>query len=139
MLICAIRVRGIRNIKPKIRHTLEMLGLNKVNNAIIIKDNESLLKMLDVAKDYITYGPLNEENAIKLIEKVYLKYRKNEANGRDAKTILQEFLNSKNYRFPFTFRLRPPRKGYKSIKRPFSMGGALGKRAEIDSLVSRMF
>jgi ribosomal protein L30/L7E len=119
-LICALRIRGIRNIKPKQRHTLKLLGLYKVNNAIIVKDKQEIMQMLHVAKDYITYGPINEEI-------------KNE-----ARKILNDFISSNKNRFSYTFRLRPPTKGYKNIKLPYNASGDLGKRDEMDSLIKRM-
>ena len=33
--IAVVRVRGIRNLKPKIRKTLQLLKLNKPNHAVI--------------------------------------------------------------------------------------------------------
>ena len=37
------------------------------------------------------------------------------------------------------FRLHPPRKGYEGIKRPYSLGGALGNRGDdINELLNRM-
>jgi large subunit ribosomal protein L30 len=142
-LICALRIRGIRNIKPKQRHTLKLLGLYKVNNAIIVKDKQEIMQMLHVAKDYITYGPINEETVLSLIEKKYLRKKAKEKKAKEeikneARKILNDFISSNKNRFNYTFRLRPPTKGYKNIKLPYNASGDLGKRDEMDSLIKRM-
>jgi len=140
ILIGAVRIRGVRNVKPKIKRAMELLRLKKPNNAIIVKNDPSVIGNLEVSKDYITYGKLSEETAIKMIMKRHhtLKKLSNEEKLEKAKQMLKEFLESNKRIFPYTFRLNPPRKGYKSIKKPYNNGGELGKRDEIDSLLKRM-
>jgi len=139
-IIAVVRIRGVRNIKPKIRHTLHLLGLKKPNNAIIVKNKDHLISMLNIVKDYITYGPIKKETVKELIKLRHheLKKLSNEEKEKKATLLLEEFINGKRDKFHYTFRLHPPRKGYKSVKKPYSIGGSLGKRDEIDSLINRM-
>ncbi len=142
MKIAVVRVRGIRNIDPKIKMTLELLRLEKPNHCVIIDDSPQNLGMLQVAKDYITFGPISEQT----IESVLYK------RGRKGATLLRSVLKEEeikkaakeissgkktiDYANP-VFRLRPPSKGYKNVKAPYP-SGELGKRSEIDSLIRRM-
>ncbi len=112
--IAAILVRSLIGAAPDIRKSCENLRLVRKNSCVIIKDTPSNRGMLKRAKDYITWGNLDEEGK-KALEK--------KKSGGKA------------------FRLSPPKKGYgrKGIKVPFGVGGALGERKEkINDLIKRM-
>lgn len=53
-LVVVVRIRGIRNMKPRIKTTLDLLKLNKVNHAVIYKSNKAILSMIMKVKDYVT-------------------------------------------------------------------------------------
>ncbi len=140
-LICIVRVRGIRNIKPKIRKTLSLLKLNKPNHAVVYKPNPSLEGMLKVVKDYVTFGEIGKETLLKLIEK------RGELGSKMAREIytkeeLEEIANEivekgKSEKIDPVFRLHPPRRGWKNIKLHYPRG-ALGKRENMEELLNRM-
>src|SRR4030042_1123462 len=67
MVFAAIRVRGTLDIKPDIRKTLQGLRLNRVNHCALIDDNSSSKGMLQMVKDYTTWGEISQETLIKLI------------------------------------------------------------------------
>lgn len=122
-LIAVIRIRGCIGVDGSISDTLEMLKLHKKNFCIIQKSTPSIMGMVKKAKDYITWGEVDEALLKELIEK------RGELNPKD-----------KSRTKPF-FRLHPPRKGYgrKGIKKPFNVGGALGYRGDkINDLIKRM-
>ena len=119
-MYCAIRIRGTSGIHYNIRRTLELLSLNKPNHCIIIPENSHFEGMLKKAKDYITYGIIDDEFAKEIDKK-----RKCETPENTIKL----------------YRLNPPRKGFerKGIRRGFNQKGALGNRdIKIKELVERM-
>ena len=67
MVYLAVRVRGTVNIKPDIKHTLDLLNLTKVNHCVILPENDSTKGMLQIVKDYITWGEVDKNVLLKLI------------------------------------------------------------------------
>ncbi|MBE6522403.1 MAG: 50S ribosomal protein L30 [Thermoplasmata archaeon] len=153
MTYCVIRVRGQPDVNYNIEYTMGLLGLNKVNNCAVIPENPSTKGMLQVIKDYCTWGEIDESTLAALIRargKVvgdeaitdeYLKEHSEFASVYEfAKAIIEN-----NYKMRDVegvkpiFRLHPPVKGYEGNKRSFKNGGALGYRGEkINELVNRM-
>lgn len=68
-IILAIRLRGPARVRPEIEDTLEYLRLRKVHHARIIKLTSDMHGMIMRAKDYITWGPIDENTATLLISK----------------------------------------------------------------------
>lgn len=148
-----IRVRGNVNVRRKVLETMRMLGLTRANHCVVIDDTPPHRGMLQTAKDMLTWGELKPEVLERLLRK----------RGRlvGDESLTDELVKSKT---PFpsigefagavhacraefemlpglkkVFRLHPPRKGYKSTKRPFKDMGDLGYRGEqINELVLRM-
>ncbi len=153
MTYCVIRVRGQPDVNYNIEYTMGLLGLNKVNNCAVIPENPSTKGMLQVVKDYCTWGEIDEATLAKLIRErgkvvgdapiddAYLKENSEFATVEDfARAIIEN-----NYKMRDVmgvkpiFRLHPPIKGYEGNKRSYKNGGALGYRGEkINDLVNRM-
>ena len=153
MTYCVIRVRGQPDVNYNIEYTMGLLGLNKVNNCAVIPENPSTKGMLQVIKDYCTWGEIDEATLAALIrargkvvgdapiDDEYLKQNSEFASvDAFAKAIIEN-----NYKMRDVvgvkpiFRLHPPVKGYEGNKRSFKNGGALGYRGEkINALVNRM-
>jgi len=155
MTFLVIRVRSDRGVKPKIRDTMSMLNLTRVNHAVLIPDTPAYAGMLQKAKDYVTWGEIEADTIASLLKergrmtgdkpvtdaviKAGSEYSTIKALAKaiaagDAKMNDVEGLK-------LVFRLHPPRgtKGWGGIKRSFSIGGALGFRGEaITELVERM-
>ena len=142
MKIAVVRIRGRRNVAPKIKQTLKMMNLERENNCVVLEDTPQNMGMVKLCKDYITYGPVDEKTIFGLLKK------RGEKGSRMLSEIMEkeEILEAakkimhgesvKNFVDP-VFRLHPPRKGYKTIKKP-APEGDLGKREDMDSLVKRM-
>jgi large subunit ribosomal protein L30 len=142
MKIAVVRIRGIRNIAPKIRDTLRLMNLEKPNNCVLVEDTPQNMGMVQSCKDYITYGVVSEKVLFELLKK------RGEKGGRRLREVMEEEEiaqvakkimheeNVRNFINP-VFRLHPPRKGYKTIKKP-APEGDLGKREDMDSLLRRM-
>ena len=138
--LAAVRIRGINEIKTRIEDTMQMLRLYRKNYCCVLPNNEIYLGMLKQAKDYLTWGEIDDETYKMLVEK-----RGEEFNGRetDSKNKIQydDFVTINNKKIKKFFRLNAPRKGYgrKGIKYSFKNGGALGYRgAAINDLIKRM-
>ena len=155
MTLLVIRVRSNRGVKPKIRDTMSMLNLTRVNHAVLIPDTPAYAGMLQKVKDYVTWGEIEADTIASLLKergrmtgdkpvtdaeiKAGSEYSTIKALAKaiaagDARTNDVEELKP-------VFRLHPPRgtKGWGGIERGFSIGGALGFRGEaITELVGRM-
>ena len=155
MTFLVIRVRSDRGVKPKIRDTMSMLNLTRVNHAVLIPDTPAYAGMLHKAKDYITWGEVDADTIATLIsERGRMVGDKPVTNssvksGSDYSTIkaLSKAIASGDAGtgdidgMKPVFRLHPPRgpKGWGGIKRSFTVGGALGFRGEaIADLAGRM-
>lgn len=115
-MIAAIKVRGDVDASETISATIESLGLVKKNQVLFVEeDDEPTHGMLRKAKDYIAYGDVSDE----LIEEI-----------EDARDVEVEAGT--------TLSMTPPSGGFKSTKKNFNDGGALGKRPSIDELLRNM-
>jgi large subunit ribosomal protein L30 len=150
-----VRVRGTTHVKPDIVYALRQIGLTRKNHCTLLIDDESTKGSLQKIKDYVTWGPATEETILMLLEKRgMISYKKRLTEGYvnenskypDIKSLAKAISSGeagitsvkgmKRY-----FRLNPPKKGFDraGIKKPHSLGGALGFRGEkINDLVGRM-
>src|SRR3989338_11612763 len=109
--LAAIRVRGLTEIRTKIEDNLRMLRLYKKNYCCVVPNTPVYEGMLKRAKDYITWGEIDDETFNTLVEK-----RGEEFNGRekDSKGKIEygNFVVINNRKLKKYFRLSPPRKGF---------------------------
>jgi len=153
MVYAVVRIRGSINTKPDIKHTLRLLRLTRVNHCVLVEENNYYKGMLQVVKDYTTWGEINKETLSKLIrtrgrligdKELTEEYIKASTPYDSFNALSQAIIENKfKYReIPDVkplFRLNPPRKGYKSTKKSFREGGSLGYRGEeINKLLERM-
>ena len=153
MAYVVIRVRGIPDVNRDIAHTMDLLGLNRVNHAVVVPETDSIKGMLQKAKDYVTWGEVDQETLAAMLRARarvagddsvtddYLKERSEFATVEDmAKAIIENDYRMKDVDGAKpVFRLHPPVKGYEGNKRSFQNGGALGYRgAKINDLINRM-
>ena len=153
MMYAAIRVRGTVNIKPDIKKTLQLLNLTRANHCILLEEKPSIRGMLQVAKDYLTWGEIDKDILIKLIttrgklegdKGLTENYLKSATSYNTIDKLSQAIIDNKfKYKeIPNVkpiFRLSPPKKGYKGIKKSYANKGALGYRGkEINLLIERM-
>jgi large subunit ribosomal protein L30 len=153
MTYAVIRVRGTINIKPNIKKTLQLLNLTRVNHCVLIDETSSNKGMLQIVKDYITWGEIQKETLTKMIKQrgrlegdkpITEDHLKSITSYKDFEKLADAII-SKKFKFKEIpkvkpiFRLNPPNKGYGSIKRPYTKKGALGYRSkEINMLIEKM-
>jgi large subunit ribosomal protein L30 len=146
--LAVVLIRGLVNISPDVKKTLELLRLHKKHVCVVLEDNEVNQGMLQRVKDYTTYGSVDEAFFAQIIEK------RGETIGQedikvDAKKVAAEYFGGKvklrdfetNYKLKPFFRLHPPIGGFerKGIKMPFNKGGVLGDRADkVSLLIAKM-
>ncbi|MBI2657866.1 50S ribosomal protein L30 [Candidatus Woesearchaeota archaeon] len=138
--LAAVRVRGITEIRVKVEDTLRMLRLYRKNYCAVIPGNETYLGMLKMAKDYITWGEIDDETFRILVDKRGEAFNGKEKDSR-GKINYNDFVVVGNKKIKKYFRLSPPVKGFgrKGIKHSFQQGGALGYRGDkINDLIRRM-
>lgn len=63
-----VRVRGQINVKPKIKETMRLMRLNRVNHCVIIPENDTYQGMLNIIKDYVTWGEVDPETTQIMLE-----------------------------------------------------------------------
>jgi large subunit ribosomal protein L30 len=146
MTFLVIRARSDRGVTKKIRDTMLMLNLTRVNHATLIPDTVTYSGMLQKSKDYITWGEVDAETIENL-----LKERGRMVGDKPVDDATIKAASNYNTVAAFAkamaagkatmkdvdglkpiFRLHPPRgsKGWGGIKRAFTIGGALGFRGE---------
>lgn len=151
--IAIVRVRGNANIRKEVMDTFKMLRLYNKNGCVIIPNTPSYLGMLKKVKDFVTWGEVDKETLKELLLKRgklpvgklddnYVKEKCKESLDQfteDYMGFKKELDNIPGLK-PF-FKLNSPSKGFEKegIKKPYSLGGALGYRKEdINKLIRRM-
>ena len=152
-MYAVVRLRGGVKTRQDIRDTLSMLHLDRINHCVILPENPNSQGMIQKAKDYVAWGPINPETLALML--------KNRGKLEGRKDLTEEYL-AKNTKFRSfnelakaicegkasisdvpklkqVFRLHPARKGLKGTKRTFLEGGDLGNHgSEINVLLSKM-
>ena len=151
--VVAVKVRGQVSAQREARETTALLGLTHTNHAVIIDSRPAYMGMLKRAQSYVTWGEASKE-----IVTAMLKQR---AKTGGSKKLTDEYAQKLGFKsiddladavfnckaeisklegVQKTFRLRPPKKGYKGkTKKSFNAGGEAGYRGEaINELVKRM-
>jgi len=138
--LAVVLVRGMNHVKTSVKDTLKMINLNHNNQCVILDKTSINIGMLRKAKDYITWGEVDDATLNELVEKRGEEFKQREADSK-GKIKYNRYLEFNGKRIKKTFRLNPPRKGFgrKGIKVPFTMKGGLGYRGEaINDLLKRM-
>ncbi len=141
-VLAVIRIRGIRNLNPRLKEIFKHLRLNKPNHCIVVKPTAPLMGMIERVKDYVTFGGISEEVLLKLLMRrgrISGKNLKEFKKDDEVKKIVKEiFAGKKISEFVDpVFTLHPPRKGYKNIKLHFPKG-SLRCGESMDDLLKRM-
>jgi large subunit ribosomal protein L30 len=154
-MFAIIRLRGDVNVSPEIKYTLELLRLHRVNHCVVAEENEYSRGMIRKVKDYVAWGEISEEMLETLL--------RNRGRVTGGIRLSEELIHDKTSVSSFTelaqalrsgqitmkelaaqgikpvFRLHPPRKGHRGIKRSYTEGGVLGYHGDkINDLLLKM-
>jgi len=152
--IAIIRVRGSAEQKRVINDTFKILRLFKKNHCVVIPNTPAYLGMIKKVKDHATWGEVDEGTLKSLLLKrgklpgkknLTEEYIKEKTNMSPDEFVKAVFAGKKKLKdipgLRTFFKLNPPVHGFerKGIKKPFSLGGALGYRKDkIKDLIVRM-
>ena len=152
--IAVIRIHGKSGLKKGIKSTLNMLRLYNKHNCAVIPNTDAYVGMIKKAKNYITWGEINEETLKLLLERRGKLARKQSLTEQYVNEKLK--LNIADFSkqvFEFKkelsdlpglklfFKLNPPKGGFErgGIKAQFASGGVLGYRKDkINELIKKM-
>lgn len=149
----AVRLKGHRRIRSQTEDTMRSLRLTRANHAVVIPATPEWKGQLLNAKDYITFGTIEAPEIAALIrargrlegdepvtDEVVAKGTKYKSIDEWATAIAAgESKYSDLEGVTPIFRLHPPRKGLKSLKRHVQEHGDLGNRgAAMKDLLARM-
>ena len=153
--IAVVRVRGKAKVRGNIEETMKLLNLTRVNHCTVIDNREQYMGMIKKVNNHVTWGEINDGVMEKLLskrgrlqgnEKITDDYVKKNTESKSLKEFSNRFMKFESElkdipKLKPIFRLKPPSKGYerKGIKKPVSVGGALGYRGEkINELLEKM-
>jgi len=146
-----VRVRGTIHARHDIVETLRNLHLTRANHATIVPEAASFRGMLYTVQGYVTWGEAEPETVDLVLRErgetmEGRRLTRETASGLVSTKDLTELVRAvaqqglvKVAGLKPLLRLKPPKGGWKSTKKPFSLGGALGYRGRsINELVRRM-
>ncbi|HXW66309.1 MAG TPA: 50S ribosomal protein L30 [Thermoplasmata archaeon] len=151
MAFVVVRVRGTIHARRDIVETLRFLHLTRANHATVVPEAPPVRGMLFKVQGYVTWGEAEPETLGLL-----LKERGRGPDGHPlsgggegvgaetvdlaalSRAVADGGLSGVKGVRPL-FRLKAPKGGWRSTKRPYTLGGALGYRGRaINDLVRRM-
>jgi large subunit ribosomal protein L30 len=146
-----VRVRGTIHARHDIVDTLRILHLTRANHATVVPERAEFRGMITRVQGYVTWGEADPKTVGLLLEHRGVT----DAGGSLTPEAVQAVGGAKDLNElavrvtqeglpPIAglrplFRLTPPKGGWRSTKKPYARGGALGYRgAKINELVQRM-
>ncbi|MHC1631349.1 MAG: 50S ribosomal protein L30 [Methanotrichaceae archaeon] len=146
-----VRLRSSVNTRPEIKDTLKMLHLHRVNHCVVVPENPQYKGMIQKVKDYVAWGEIDENLLAMMLE----KRGRLSGNKRLADQLIREnthyktikefaaavcndVISLKDLGIKPVFRLHPPRKGHRGIKKTVKEGGELGYHDSIGDLIFKM-
>jgi 60S ribosomal protein uL30 len=148
-LAFVIRIRGVRQLSPKVKKILQLLRLRQINNGVFVKINKPMLEMMRIVEPFIAWGYPNLRTVKDLIykrgfakingQRIPITENKIIANHfNDPGLVSIEDLIHEIYtvgpkfkevnKFFWTFKLSNPRGGFSRKLRHYVEGGDAGNR-----------
>ena len=146
-----VRVRGSIHARHDVDETLRFLHLTRANHATVVPEVPSMRGMLSKVQGYVTWGEAEPDTVSLLLTqrgetmmgaRLTPESVADIAPGQDlpaiTRSVAEQGLTHVRGLKPL-FRLKAPKGGWRSTKKPFALGGALGYRGRaINDLVRRM-
>ena len=152
-MYAVVQVRGTVKTRREIKDTLAMLRLHHINHCVVVPDTPEFLGMIRKVKDFVAYGEVDAESLSTVLSTrgrlvgnrpltdEYVKANSGFASIDEfARALAQGEASLRDLPgLKPVMRLHPPRKGYRTLKRTFQQGGALGYYGrEINTLLYKM-
>jgi large subunit ribosomal protein L30 len=150
-MFAIVRLRGEVNVRPEIKATLAMLHIHRVNHCIVVKEDPHYRGMIQMVKDYVAWGKIDDDTLALLLEKrgrlsanrrlteQYLKENTSYSSFLELASAITSGATSLNeLEIKPIFRLHPARKGLRTTKKTAQQGGDLGFRPDLTDLIKRM-
>lgn len=150
--LAVVRIRGHVKVDVRIEDTMRMLRLTRVNHCVVVPATKQYRGMIQRAKDYITWGEIDQETLSNLIfkkgrllgeKRMNDAYVKERTKYPDVQALAKAIVKCEvSYRdvpdVKPIFRLHPPKGGYGTVKRGVHAGGSLGYRGkDINKTIQR--
>ena len=146
-----VRVRGSLHARHDVVETLRFLHLTRPNHATVVAELPSMRGMLTKVQGYVTWGEAEPDTVSLLLRergetvdgaRLTPESVPDLAPGKDlpalTRSVAEKGLTDVRGLKPL-FRLHAPKGGWRSTKKPYTLGGALGYRGRsINELVRRM-
>lgn len=150
-MYAVVKLRSGINASKKVRDTLKTLGLRKNNHCVLVSETPGYKGMLQKVKDYVAWGEISRESLKNLLRRRahliggkrltqdHIQKMGFESFDTLADAILNGGIELRDVPVKPVFKLHPPRKGHRGIKKSFAWGGELGYHGdEINSLLYKM-
>ena len=133
-------------MRGDIVETMRLLHLTRPNHATVVPETPELKGMLTKVQGYVTWGEVDQETVALLLKERARTSEGGSLSGGEgsadiaglAQKAMEGGLSRVKEVRPL-FRLKAPKGGWRSTKKPFRLGGALGYRgAAINELARRM-
>jgi large subunit ribosomal protein L30 len=137
-MILVIRISGLVEVSGQINETLSRMRLRRKYSAVLLRESEENLKLLQKVRNFVAYGDIDDSTLALLLEKRGVSIDKKKIDGK----VVIEQLKKKDLKDlkikPF-FRLHPPRGGIDSkLHFPLKKGVLGDNKEKINLLVRRM-
>lgn len=109
-MIAAIRIKGSVGARGEVEDTLRMLGMKKKFTLVLLQKSDTIIGMVKKAEHMMAWGEIDSE----LLKEIKEKY------GSEK------------------IRLKPPKKGLRSVKSRYPKGDLGYRGAAINELIKRM-
>ncbi len=152
-MLAIVRIRGRTGIRPAAAKASSLMRLHRINHMVVMEESATLTGMLQSAKDYITWGEIDQDTLVELLKTRALlvgrkplteQYIKDTLSLDGFESLAKSIMEGKlRYRdipeiIP-VFRLHPPAGGLEYIRKSVGAGGTAGYRGNnINSLIRRM-
>jgi large subunit ribosomal protein L30 len=141
-MYAVIRVRGHSKIKHDAVWTLRQLRLHRVNHLVLVPETDTFRHMLQVVKDYVTWGEIDDATLRLLLSRAAELQGGRALDEATASSALEALMSGRklsDLHIKEVIRLHPPRRGWEAVKKPYASGGSLGYRgSHINELITRM-
>lgn len=133
MMYAVIRLCGNVGISDEMKDSLNMLNLENKFSCTLLPETENFEGMLKRVGDSVTWGEVEEDLALKILERGDIE------NAEEVIEGVQEGRSLSKIGVERSFPLSPPSGGFKkSLKQQHPRGEAGYRKDEINSLLKRM-